>query len=29
MHTDVSKTSLKQASPVAFKKINNDDNEKI
>lgn len=29
MHTDVSKTSLKQASPVAFKKINNDDNDKI
>lgn len=29
MHTDVSKTSLKQASPVAFKKINNNDNEKI
>ncbi|XP_066136159.1 neuropeptide Y receptor type 1 isoform X1 [Saccopteryx bilineata] len=28
MHTDVSKTSLKQASPVAFRKINND-KEKI
>ncbi|XP_032658927.1 neuropeptide Y receptor type 1 [Chelonoidis abingdonii] len=29
MHTDISKTSLKQASPVAFKKINNDYDEKI
>ncbi|XP_069449035.1 neuropeptide Y receptor type 1 [Ovis canadensis] len=29
MHTDVSKTSLKQASPVAPKKIHTDDNEKI
>lgn len=29
MHTDVSKTSLKQASPVAFKKINSDDDDKI
>ncbi|KAM5309377.1 neuropeptide Y receptor type 1 isoform 1-T2 [Glossophaga mutica] len=27
MHTDVSKTSLKQASPVEFKKINNNDND--
>ncbi|XP_040093298.1 neuropeptide Y receptor type 1 isoform X2 [Oryx dammah] len=29
MHTDVSKTSLKQASPVALEKIHTDDNEKI
>ena len=29
MHTDVSKTSLKQASPVTLKKIHTDDNEKI
>ncbi|CAM2113138.1 neuropeptide Y receptor type 1 isoform X1 [Lepidochelys kempii] len=29
MQTDISKTSLKQASPVAFKKINNDYDEKI
>lgn len=29
MHTDVSKTSLKQASPVALKKIHTDDNEKV
>ncbi|NWT27528.1 NPY1R protein, partial [Cardinalis cardinalis] len=29
MHTDVSKTSLRQASPITFKKINSDDDEKI
>lgn len=29
MHTEVSKTSLKQASPITFKKINSDDDEKI
>ncbi|XP_077156092.1 neuropeptide Y receptor type 1 [Paroedura picta] len=29
MHTDISKTSLKQSSPVAFKKISDMDDEKI
>ncbi|XP_061439903.1 neuropeptide Y receptor type 1 [Rhineura floridana] len=29
MHTDISKTSLKQASPIAFKKISDSDDEKI
>ncbi|XP_066488568.1 neuropeptide Y receptor type 1 [Tiliqua scincoides] len=29
MHTDISKTSLKQASPIAFKKISDSDDERI
>uniref|UniRef100_A0A8D0B5Q4 Neuropeptide Y receptor type 1 n=1 Tax=Salvator merianae TaxID=96440 RepID=A0A8D0B5Q4_SALMN len=29
MHTDISKTSLKQASPITFKKISDSDDEKI
>lgn len=29
MHTDISKTSLKQASPIAFKKICDSDDERI
>nr|XP_034970012.1 neuropeptide Y receptor type 1 isoform X2 [Zootoca vivipara] len=29
MHTDISKTSLKQASPIAFKKISDSDDERL